>query len=300
MWEYHVCPHVTSLSVIHSVIQVEVPPSKGAFTVITITLIYRNHPSVCVYVKPWSGCCGTLHSSVLSVSPCPDIPVQADGCPVATGYFLRWSSPFTLSNCFKHSAPQWSGAAAFNQTPKNSSRGGWAGCRPQQGPLKSCAPICPPITLTEGQEKSQDPERRHVPVGSDLSGCFIVQAFFFLHLLVTCPHCSWRGKPDWVWASSIRETGQFWTMKLSVALFFAGLFGALAAVFILLSFGTDYWLLASESCHPNPGGSVQLGADTIEVGVQAAGRSESALPSVLYQMVGSYVHIFNSASHLEK
>uniref|UniRef100_A0A8C3ALF9 Transmembrane protein 182 n=1 Tax=Cyclopterus lumpus TaxID=8103 RepID=A0A8C3ALF9_CYCLU len=37
-------------------------------------------------------------------------------------------------------------------------------------------------------------------------------------------------------------------MKLSVALFFAGLFGALAAVFILLSFGTDYWLLASESC----------------------------------------------------
>ncbi|XP_072253731.1 transmembrane protein 182 [Leuresthes tenuis] len=45
-------------------------------------------------------------------------------------------------------------------------------------------------------------------------------------------------------------------MKLSVALFFAGLFGALAAVFILLSFGTDYWLLAAESCHPNPDGSV--------------------------------------------
>ncbi|KAL6484844.1 hypothetical protein MHYP_G00068890 [Metynnis hypsauchen] len=39
-------------------------------------------------------------------------------------------------------------------------------------------------------------------------------------------------------------------MKLSVALFFAGLFGALAAVFILLSFGTDYWLLASETCKP--------------------------------------------------
>ncbi|XP_061648919.1 transmembrane protein 182 isoform X1 [Phyllopteryx taeniolatus] len=39
-------------------------------------------------------------------------------------------------------------------------------------------------------------------------------------------------------------------MKLSVALFFAGLFGALAVVFILLSFGTDYWLLASESCRP--------------------------------------------------
>ncbi|KAI7808986.1 transmembrane protein 182 isoform X2 [Triplophysa rosa] len=37
-------------------------------------------------------------------------------------------------------------------------------------------------------------------------------------------------------------------MKLHVALFFAGLFGALATLFILLSFGTDYWLLASETC----------------------------------------------------
>lgn len=55
-------------------------------------------------------------------------------------------------------------------------------------------------------------------------------------------------------------------MKLSVALFFAGLFGALAAVFILLSFGTDYWLLASESCHPNPSRPVDLGV-TIKVGV---------------------------------
>lgn len=45
-------------------------------------------------------------------------------------------------------------------------------------------------------------------------------------------------------------------MKLSVALFFAGLFGALAAVFILLSFGTDYWLMASETCKPDPSGSV--------------------------------------------
>lgn len=56
-------------------------------------------------------------------------------------------------------------------------------------------------------------------------------------------------------------------MKLSVALFFAGLFGALAAVFILLSFGTDYWLLASESCHPNPSRPVDLGV-TIQVGVK--------------------------------
>lgn len=55
-------------------------------------------------------------------------------------------------------------------------------------------------------------------------------------------------------------------MKLSVALFFAGLFGALAAVFILLSFGTDYWLLASESCQPNPEEPVSLGGVTVERG----------------------------------
>lgn len=56
-------------------------------------------------------------------------------------------------------------------------------------------------------------------------------------------------------------------MKLSVALFFAGLFGALAAVFVLLSFGTDYWLLASETCDPdpNPEGSIGPGGVIIEV-----------------------------------
>jgi len=51
-------------------------------------------------------------------------------------------------------------------------------------------------------------------------------------------------------------------MKLHVALFFAGLFGALATLFILLSFGTDYWLLASETCNTHSNGSVIL-----EVGV---------------------------------
>lgn len=60
-------------------------------------------------------------------------------------------------------------------------------------------------------------------------------------------------------------------MKLSVALFFAGIFGALAAVFILLSFGTDYWLLASESCPHNSSGSAELGGVAVEVGVVAAG-----------------------------
>ncbi|XP_026074621.1 transmembrane protein 182-like [Carassius auratus] len=47
-------------------------------------------------------------------------------------------------------------------------------------------------------------------------------------------------------------------MKLHVALFFAGLFGALATLFILLSFGTDYWLLASETCNSHSKGPVTL------------------------------------------
>ncbi|KAK5860829.1 hypothetical protein PBY51_022285 [Eleginops maclovinus] len=54
-------------------------------------------------------------------------------------------------------------------------------------------------------------------------------------------------------------------MKLNVALCFAGFFGALAAVFTLLSFGTDYWLLASESCHPNPDPG-DVGGVTVERG----------------------------------
>ncbi|XP_028993698.1 transmembrane protein 182 [Betta splendens] len=56
-------------------------------------------------------------------------------------------------------------------------------------------------------------------------------------------------------------------MKLSVALFFAGLFGALAAVFILLSFGTDYWLLASESCLQNPDESAVPADGSVTPGV---------------------------------
>lgn len=54
-------------------------------------------------------------------------------------------------------------------------------------------------------------------------------------------------------------------MKLRVALFFAGLFGALATVFILLSFGTDYWLLVSESCQLRPNESAGPGGVTIKV-----------------------------------
>ncbi|XP_030643150.1 transmembrane protein 182 [Chanos chanos] len=48
-------------------------------------------------------------------------------------------------------------------------------------------------------------------------------------------------------------------MKLNIALFFAGLFAALAAVFIILSFGTDYWLLASETCKPDGKVTVERG-----------------------------------------
>uniref|UniRef100_A0A4W5NZ45 Transmembrane protein 182 n=1 Tax=Hucho hucho TaxID=62062 RepID=A0A4W5NZ45_9TELE len=54
-------------------------------------------------------------------------------------------------------------------------------------------------------------------------------------------------------------------MKLSVALFFAGLFGALAALFVLLSFGTDYWLLASETCDKETNGTMGHWAVAIEV-----------------------------------
>ncbi|XP_061082678.1 transmembrane protein 182 isoform X1 [Conger conger] len=55
-------------------------------------------------------------------------------------------------------------------------------------------------------------------------------------------------------------------MKLSVALFFAGFFAALGAVFFLLSFGTDYWLLASETCHPDAGGGTGPGGVPLERG----------------------------------
>lgn len=79
------------------------------------------------------------------------------------------------------------------------------------------------------------------------------------------------GKPDLSVGIQSQSDGSAGTMKLSVALFFAGLFGALAAVFILLSFGTDYWLLASETCHLNSSGSVEQGGVAVEVGVQATG-----------------------------
>ncbi|KAK1169665.1 transmembrane protein 182 [Acipenser oxyrinchus oxyrinchus] len=53
-------------------------------------------------------------------------------------------------------------------------------------------------------------------------------------------------------------------MKLSVALFFASFFGALGAVFFLLSFGTDYWLLATETCSSENNGSKTVNAVPLE------------------------------------
>jgi len=35
-------------------------------------------------------------------------------------------------------------------------------------------------------------------------------------------------------------------MKLSVGIFFGGLFAALGVLLFLVAFGTDYWLLATE------------------------------------------------------
>ncbi|KAG7258148.1 hypothetical protein CRUP_000178 [Coryphaenoides rupestris] len=58
-------------------------------------------------------------------------------------------------------------------------------------------------------------------------------------------------------------------MKLSLALFFAGLFGALGALCVLLSFGTDYWLLASESCWPGPSGAGSLAVERGELMVNS-------------------------------
>lgn len=91
--------------------------------------------------------------------------------------------------------------------------------------------------------------------------------------------------------------GQSRTMKLSVALFFAGLFGALAAVLILLSFGTDYWLLVSESCLRSPAGTVGPGGVTEEVGVglQTAadqGGSADSQPSLALTTLNISYHVF--------
>lgn len=245
------------------------PMINSAFTVIFISPIYRKRECVfiCLHVcflsgqQLWAVCCGILYSSsVLSVSPSPDIPVQTAGVQLPPVISALIPSLHTLQ--LLHTLKPHSGAERSSQTPKIAQQGvcvseGGAECRPQQGPKESCAQPCPPITQTEGQERSQDPVNQlgHIL----LSGCTSRR------LIVTCARCSWRGKSDWVWASSSWVAGRSRTMKLSVALFFAGLFGALAAVFILLSFGTDYWLLASESCRHN--GSVGPDGVTIEVSV---------------------------------
>eukprot|EP00062_Callorhinchus_milii_P003049 gi/632939862/ref/XP_007883392.1/ PREDICTED: transmembrane protein 182-like [Callorhinchus milii] len=54
-------------------------------------------------------------------------------------------------------------------------------------------------------------------------------------------------------------------MKLRVALFFAGVFGALGVLLFLLAFGTDYWLLATETC-PSAQNSTDLVTAEIQKG----------------------------------
>lgn len=64
-------------------------------------------------------------------------------------------------------------------------------------------------------------------------------------------------------------------MKLSVALCFAGVFGALAAAFIFLSFGTDYWILGSQTCDPKDKESKDSLTFTVSTGLKkAAGQGE--------------------------
>ncbi|KAM6985101.1 transmembrane protein 182 [Aplochiton taeniatus] len=72
------------------------------------------------------------------------------------------------------------------------------------------------------------------------------------------------------------------SMKLSVALFFAGLFGALAAVFVLLSFGTDYWLLASETCDSTVHGTSGPGGVFLEPGDVVVMEKDIGYPSNYY------------------
>ncbi|XP_017570725.1 transmembrane protein 182 isoform X3 [Pygocentrus nattereri] len=58
------------------------------------------------------------------------------------------------------------------------------------------------------------------------------------------------------------------TMRLEVLQFIAGFCGALGSVFLLLSLGTDYWLLASESCDPGDKITTRLRRSTTEDGLQ--------------------------------
>ncbi|KAL6456063.1 hypothetical protein MHYP_G00359140 [Metynnis hypsauchen] len=58
------------------------------------------------------------------------------------------------------------------------------------------------------------------------------------------------------------------TMRLAVLQFIAGFCGALGSIFLLLSLGTDYWLLASESCDPGDKITARLRRSTTEDGLQ--------------------------------
>lgn len=137
--------------------------------------------------------------SVLSVSPCPDIPVQTDGVqlpPVIYVLIPSLSHSPTASNT--HSGAEQPSSI---RPPKNSPGGGLA-ANPSKCPEESCAPVCPPLTQADGQERSRDPITWRTPAGSHW--ILVQEHWLFLRLLVTCPPCSWRRQPDWVWANSSR------------------------------------------------------------------------------------------------
>lgn len=104
----------------------------------------------------------TLPSSVLSVSPGPNIPVQAEGVQLPPAIFcpdpLPCHPPTALNT---HSEEEQPPSIRPPKIAWGGGRGGLA-CRPPGlGPEESCAPVCPPITQAEGQETSPDPVSFH-------------------------------------------------------------------------------------------------------------------------------------------
>lgn len=187
--------------------------------------------------------------------------------------FLHWSPSLHTLQLLHTLSPTVEGSSRPQSDPQNSP--GWAGCRPQQSPDESCARPYPSIT----QRGDRRGARSSVPPYSSWNPPRSVDVLQrersdrFCRFFFTWTHSSWRATSDCVCSQVVAI--QSWTMKLSLALFFAGLFGALAAVFILLSFGTDYWLLASETCPLSPDQVADLDNGYIEVSVTQQGIKEA-------------------------
>lgn len=220
---------------------------QGVVGYFTPLLSFQSHPALTFPCRRWVSSCHRL--------------------------FLRWSPPFTLSNCPTHSVPRWSGAAAFSQTPKIAQGVGLL-----QTPAEFRGVMCSSLSHNTQREESRS-NNPSKPSWNPSYWARVLQCKRSDCLCLCLSHALTVVGGERQTECGHPVAAQSWTMKLSAALFFAGLFGALAAVFILLSFGTDYWLLASESCPSNRNGSAGLGGVTIEVGVQAAavqGRSEDS------------------------